>query len=176
LAGALTDFATSAITDFKNIEDAAKQLIATLAKLAIQKGLEALFNSAIPGGFKLSALGGAYSQGVQKFARGTVVGQPTLFGYAGGTGLMGEAGPEAIMPLQRNASGQLGVAAPPVNVTVNNLAGAQVSVQDHGQGNIEIIIERTRAALAADVRQGGNNFARAMERTYGVARSAGAFG
>jgi phage-related minor tail protein len=57
--------------------------------------------------------GGAFSSGrVRAFARGGVVNGPTLFPMRGGTGLMGEAGPEAIMPLSRGADGRLGVAAP----------------------------------------------------------------
>jgi hypothetical protein len=45
------------------------------------------------------------------FAKGGIVNGPTLFPFANGTGLMGEAGPEAIMPLQRGANGKLGVLA-----------------------------------------------------------------
>jgi phage-related minor tail protein len=43
------------------------------------------------------------------FAKGGVIHRPTVFPMAGGMGLMGEAGPEAVMPLQRDASGNLGV-------------------------------------------------------------------
>lgn len=58
------------------------------------------------------AKGGAFVQGqVMPFARGGVVSQPTTFPMRGGTGLMGEAGPEAIMPLTRGADGSLGVRA-----------------------------------------------------------------
>ncbi|OYW58946.1 MAG: phage tail protein [Rhodobacterales bacterium 12-65-15] len=56
------------------------------------------------------ASGGAFSQGkVRPFARGGIVGSPTLFPMRGGQGLMGEAGPEAIMPLARGPDGRLGV-------------------------------------------------------------------
>ena len=54
--------------------------------------------------------GAAFSQGrVMPFARGGVVTAPTQFPMRGGTGLMGEAGPEAILPLSRGADGSLGV-------------------------------------------------------------------
>lgn len=43
------------------------------------------------------------------FADGGVVDSPTAFSHEGGTGIMGEAGPEAIMPLQKGADGKLGV-------------------------------------------------------------------
>lgn len=54
--------------------------------------------------------GAAFSQGrVMPFANGGVVSGPTHFPMRGGRGLMGEAGPEAIMPLARGADGKLGV-------------------------------------------------------------------
>jgi phage-related minor tail protein len=57
------------------------------------------------------------------FARGGIVSAPTLFPMRNGRGLMGEAGPEAIMPLTRGADGRLGVQSAgggrAVNVTVN---------------------------------------------------------
>ncbi|THD74649.1 phage tail tape measure protein [Thalassobius vesicularis] len=54
--------------------------------------------------------GGSFSQGrVMPFANGGVVSGPTTFPMRGATGLMGEAGPEAIMPLARGADGKLGV-------------------------------------------------------------------
>jgi tape measure domain-containing protein len=58
----------------------------------------------------LFANGAAFDRGnVIPFARGGVVDRPTLFGMAGGTGLMGEAGAEGILPLKRGANGRLGV-------------------------------------------------------------------
>lgn len=56
-----------------------------------------------PGGLHPFALGGAFTN--------SIVSRPTLFPFANGTGLMGEAGPEAIMPLRRGRDGRLGVAA-----------------------------------------------------------------
>lgn len=71
----------------------------------------------------LSAKGNAFGAGgVKMFAKGGVVGSPTLFGYGGNkTGMMGEAGPEAIMPLKRNSQGRLGV-------EVSGGGGSQVNV------------------------------------------------
>ncbi len=68
--------------------------------------------------------GGAFSQGrVMPFARGGVVSGPVTFPMRGGVGLMGEAGPEAILPLARGADGKLGVrneaGGRPVNVVMN---------------------------------------------------------
>jgi phage-related minor tail protein len=65
----------------------------------------------------IQAKGGAWSGGVQMFADGgaftnSIVSKPTAFGMANGkTGVMGEAGDEAIMPLTRTANGKLGVSA-----------------------------------------------------------------
>lgn len=60
------------------------------------------------------ANGGAWSNGVQMFANGgtftnSVVSKPTAFSHSSGLGVMGEAGPEAIMPLKRMPNGKLGV-------------------------------------------------------------------
>lgn len=60
----------------------------------------------------LMLTGNAFDAGnVIPFANGGVVDKPVLFPMARGTGLMGEAGPEAIMPLTRDGSGKLGVKA-----------------------------------------------------------------
>ena len=63
----------------------------------------------------VAAKGASFSNGIAKFATGGIVNGPTLFPFADGgamqMGLMGEAGPEAIMPLQRGADGSLGVRA-----------------------------------------------------------------
>ena len=61
---------------------------------------------------RAKAKGGAYATGgaeIKKFASGGVVTKPTLFDYSDGVGLMGEAGPEAIMPLKKMPSGNLGI-------------------------------------------------------------------
>lgn len=82
-------------------------------------GIEAVIQGLLP--FKN---GGAFTSGrVQAFASGGIVSQATAFPMRGGMGLMGEAGPEAIMPLTRTAGGKLGVRSEgggrPVNITMN---------------------------------------------------------
>ncbi|MCP1506820.1 lambda family phage tail tape measure protein [Pseudomonas marginalis] len=90
------------------------------------------------GSYFPQAMGGAWSGGVQMFADGgaftnSIVSKPTAFGMANGkTGVMGEAGEEAIMPLTRTSSGKLGVMA------MGGGAGAtQINVEVHidGDGN-----------------------------------------
>lgn len=86
---------------------------------AVAGGVNSLLSGLLP-----FAGGGAFSQGrVMPFAQGGVVSGPVSFPMRGGRGLMGEAGPEAILPLARGADGRLGVqaggGARPVNVVVN---------------------------------------------------------
>ncbi|SFD82694.1 phage tail tape measure protein [Methylobacterium sp. 13MFTsu3.1M2] len=92
----------------------------------IQSGLTGLIGAMLGSGAETGfARGGVFRGGrVQPFAAGGVVAAPTYFPMAGGAGLMGEAGPEAILPLGRGPDGRLGVAAGgaaarPVSVTVN---------------------------------------------------------
>ena len=67
-----------------------------------------------------NATGNAYGKnGIVPFYKGGIVNSPTLFPFAKGTGLMGEAGPEAIIPLQRGKNGKLGVAGGGGTTTVN---------------------------------------------------------
>lgn len=86
---------------------------------ALAQGLNGILGGLMP-----FEKGGAFAQGrVMPFAKGGVVAQATAFPMRGATGLMGEAGPEAIMPLSRGADGRLGVqaagSARPVTVVMN---------------------------------------------------------
>ncbi|HGY5918539.1 TPA: phage tail tape measure protein, partial [Serratia marcescens] len=94
-------------------------------------------------GYVPNAKGGVYASPSLSAFSGQIVSNPTLFAFARGAGLMGEAGPEAIMPLKRGADGSLGVraigggtqpaAAPNVYITIEN--GGNVSSQaDPGWG------------------------------------------
>lgn len=126
------------IFDGMKLSDALKGIARSLADTAysiamkpVQQALGSVIaqgmNAMLPGGVAQPfADGGVFTQGrVMPFARGGIVTQPTHFPMRGATGLMGEAGPEAIMPLQRGADGRLGVAASataaprPISVTVN---------------------------------------------------------
>lgn len=106
---------------------------------AIASGINGLISGIMP-----FEKGGAFVQGrVMPFAQGGIVSGPVTFPMRGGRGLMGEAGPEAIMPLARGADGRLGVQAAggggrPVNVTIN------VSTPDV-QG-----FQRSRSQIAAE--------------------------
>ena len=87
-------------------------------------GMLASGMSGLLAGAKPFANGASFAQGrVLPFATGGVVDGPTMFPMRGGTGLMGESGPEAIVPLSRGPDGRLGVrsqgGARAVNVTMN---------------------------------------------------------
>lgn len=83
------------------------------------------YNSAASG-LQLNAKGGAYASASLSAYSNSIVRSPTYFAFAKGAGLMGEAGPEAIMPLTRSADGSLGV----------RVTGAQTSPAGNGEIHI----------------------------------------
>jgi lambda family phage tail tape measure protein len=130
----------------------------------------------------MSANGNVFSNGsLTAFANGGVISSPTLFPMSGGsTGLMGEAGPEAVMPLTRAANGKLGVknlnpssGGGTVNITVNNEAGgdgyeAVATAKKNDAGfDIEVLV---RKAMAKDLRSNGP-MSQQISNIYGLRRS-----
>jgi len=126
----------------------------------------------------LYAKGGVFNHGMPltAFAKGGVVSGPTLFPFAKGAGLMGEAGPEAIMPLTRGPGGKLGVQAvgaggggggTVVNIINNSSAKLteQRSQRPDGGIDIKVMIDDAVAGL---ISSGESNAGRAMERRYGL--------
>jgi hypothetical protein len=116
LSDALKSVAQSMIDNVYNV---AMRPVQNAVGGAIANGMNNLLSGILP-----FAQGAGFAQGrVMPFARGGVVSSPTTFPMRGGRGLMGEAGPEAIMPLARGADGRLGVQTAgggrPVNVTVH---------------------------------------------------------
>ena len=125
--------------------------------------------------FVPSANGNAFdAAGVIPFARGGVVTRPTLFPFAKGTGLMGEAGPEAILPLRRGKAGRLGVevaggGGADVTVNIINQSGSvnitrRESMID-GARQIEVFINDKVNAM---VDRGGMDAS--MGRAFGARR------
>ena len=112
------------------------------------------------GSWLLSKHGNAFMGGrLIPYAKGGIVDRPTIFPMAAGAGLMGEAGPEAVLPLKRGRGGDLGVqaavAAPEVNITVHNMVqGAQARVEDHGGMNFEVIVEQVENSIAGRAQRG----------------------
>jgi hypothetical protein len=106
------------------------------------------------------------------FAKGGVVTSPTYFPMAKGTGLMGESGAEAIVPLKRGADGKLGVAAGnsgSTQVNVYNQSGGQVETNERKDPNgnkfIDIYIKK---AMAEGI--GSGEFDKAFGASYGLRR------
>jgi hypothetical protein len=114
-------------------------------------------------GLTATANGNAFGRnGVVPFARGGVVNRPTLFPFANGTGLMGEAGPEAIMPLRRSPDGRLGVEASgggagPTNIVVNvDASGSNVEGDSQQQKALgKAIGLAVQSEIAKQKRPGG---------------------
>lgn len=166
-----TKFANSIISDMMRMYIRAA-LLAPLMKSMGFGGATGAAAAPMP-----NANGNVFSGGrVQAFANGGVVGQPTTFGMAGGgTGLMGEAGPEAIMPLARDGSGKLGVrgAASNININVVNEGGkdgyqASATARQNDNGiDIDVMV---RKAVSSDLRNNGP-MAQQMSSVFGLKRN-----
>ena len=113
-----------------------------------------------PSGAGLLSKGKLFPGGV--FANGGIVDSPTLFKFANGgagrLGLMGEAGPEAIMPLRRGPDGKLGVAGGGgTNITVNvDAKGTSVQGDENRGGQLaRVVAQAVQAELIKQKRPGG---------------------
>lgn len=129
-----------------------------------------------------NANGNAFIGGnVTAFAKGGVVSSPTLFPMANGTGLMGEAGPEGVLPLARDGSGRLGVRS-----GGSGGSNIQINVQNNGSGDgyqakastsesngktiIDIVVEKVKGSMHQDVKNNGT-FSQTFANAYGLRRS-----
>lgn len=115
---------------------------------------------------------GKSTVGYQMYAAtGGIVGSPTTFMAAGKVGLMGESGPEAIMPLGRTSDGSLGIKASsqPVVVNIINNSGAEVSSRETSGANGERVLE---VMIESKVRSGiaSGSFDRALGQSFGLSR------
>lgn len=173
VAAGFTDVFNSMTQGSESATRAIANLITQLLIMfATQKAMKAFgFNTDGSWGWQGAANGAAFNQqGMMAFAQGGIVRSPTPFTFGGGRlGVMGEAGPEAIMPLGRDGQGRLGVRGGGTNVNVHNYAGASISTQAEGD-NLDIIVRQVKDSLATDVLRGGNPFSTTLERTYGVRR------
>ncbi|EPC8569612.1 phage tail tape measure protein [Escherichia coli] len=115
-----------------------------------------------------NAKGGVYTSANLSAYSNTIVDTPTYFAFAKGAGLMGEAGPEAIMPLTRAADGSLGIRA------IGNVNGGggfvyspvyHISIQNQGsngeidarsaRGLVDLIDSRVVSIMQSSRRDGG---------------------
>ena len=136
-ANTFADFVATGKASFRDFANSVLQDLARIfARAAFFQALQAVF----PGlNIKESAKGNVIAKNkIVPYAMGGIVNKPTLFPMANGAGLMGEAGPEAILPLRRGSNGKLGVEASGGamgNITVNvDAAGSSVE-GDASQAN-----------------------------------------
>jgi phage-related minor tail protein len=132
----------AAVSHGRKLSDVFRGLALSLANQALSSALRPL------GSLFSNALGNVISQSrIQPFAAGGIVNSPVLFPLRNGAGLMGEAGPEAIMPLARGVDGRLGV-------RMTGSGGAQVTVNittpdaesfRQSQGQVAALIARAVA-------------------------------
>jgi hypothetical protein len=175
---------TATVQDaFKNM---ARAIIAQLYEVMVVQRIVGQFDVAsntgtglvgglmkLMGGVTAQANGGAWMYGnqVTPYANGGVVMTPTMFGMSGNRrGVMGEAGPEAILPLSRNSKGKLGVAVAgggsntitePTNIHNNfNISGSDAeTVRREIEKALPRISEVTKAAVLDSRRRGGKMMA-----------------
>ena len=145
-----------------------------LGVLAAAAGIK-LFSGAVSG-VTNNAQGNAYDQGnIIPFSRGAaftnqIIDRPTIFPMARGAGLMGEAGPEAILPLTRTASGDLGVkgGGTQVNVRVENYTSAEVSTERRQTPNGEELVFIVKSIMRGAMNSG--DLDGALKQNYDVRR------
>ncbi|EMS0162757.1 phage tail tape measure protein [Escherichia coli] len=134
MGNGLATFCTTGKLNFKSftssvLSDMAK-ILAQATMMKAVKGIGSVMGFDF-GDVKTNAEGGVYQSADLRRYSGTVVNRPTFFAFAKGAGVMGEAGPEAILPLRRGADGKLGVVAatcgsgmvmfaPQYNININN--------------------------------------------------------
>ena len=182
--GALKSIVNGTKTASEAFRDMALNIIQQIMDILIWQPLIESLTNAISGGINSMAgggggfgnligaafgfaNGGAFSNGnVIPFAKGGVVGSPTYFGMSGGrTGLMGEAGPEAIMPLKRGPDGKLGVeggGGVTVNQHFNFSANGDESVKKIIAEAAPQIARMTEAKIINSRQRGGQ-----MRRAFG---------
>ena len=162
----MIDGTTSVKDAFKAM---AAEIIKELYRVLVVKKMVAAISGKLPFG-ATEANGGVWSGGskVQAYANGGVVGGPTTFAMSGGkTGLMGEAGPEAIMPLKRGANGKLGVqvegggGATTIVQNINVSTGVQQTVRAEIRQMMPQIADSAKGAVL-DAKRRGGNYGRAM--------------
>jgi lambda family phage tail tape measure protein len=216
MTDSLTDFAMKGKLSFN---DLANSIIRDMMRIAVQQSITAPLASGLSSALgsvfsyfsttpgvssnptymgppKPAAFGGVFSGGDISAYSGAVVRGPTLFDYgrqfkafASGAGLMGEAGPEAILPLERMGNGRLGVEATGVMrpviqinpVVINNTGKdmqAETETQQNANGGFDIITTLTplmEQNMAKRIVNGQSSLGAVMERTFGLNRAPQAF-
>lgn len=183
---ALANFVTTGKLSFT---DFANSVISDLARIAIRASITGPLSSLLGGFFggptaTASANGNVFT-GIGEYS-GQIVTRPTLFSYSShikafaNGGVMGEAGPEAVMPLRRMSNGRLGVESSgsgvnvPINIEVVNETGqstkAEARQQRNNDGGMDVTV-LIKQVVAQDITRGnGGMVAQAIQGVYGVKR------
>jgi lambda family phage tail tape measure protein len=187
---ALVKFVETGKFSFK---DLVNSIISDLARILIRKNITGPLAQALQGAFGggggvnpnvgggdlslfFSAKGNVFqTPGLAAYSN-KIVNSPTLFAFARGAGLMGEAGPEAVMPLRRGPDGRLGVeaggAAGGAIHIVNNLPTAIGKVDERrtSDGDRVIILQQAVEMVAAELGNPNSRVSKSMQRHFGTSR------
>ncbi|HZW25167.1 MAG TPA: tape measure protein [Gallionella sp.] len=176
-----------AIVKGGELSDVLQGLAQDIVRIVVRKSITEPLGAAISDFAKtlFNANGNAFGpSGVIPFARGGVVDSPTFFKFASGgsfsNGVMGEAGPEAILPLKRGAGGRLGVvaeggAATQINVQIINNTQSQVSTARNDSGDLVVLIDQIDAALGDRVSAGVGATSAALQGRFGLRPAMGGY-
>ncbi|MCW9737967.1 phage tail tape measure protein [Morganella morganii] len=158
----LTSVLTTGKANFREFTTSIlKMLTEIFVKKSIVMGMDAMgFN------FTPNAKGGVYSSPSLSAYSGQVVHTPTMFAFAKGAGVMGEAGPEGIFPLRRGLDGKLGVVAKMAGgggepliqnnyFTINNDGSNGQMGPQATQTILKLVEQKTKQVLASERRPGG---------------------
>ncbi|HAJ4117667.1 TPA: phage tail tape measure protein [Escherichia coli] len=184
--GMINLFSTLTQSIIQNLVDMAAQALITNTILSSIMGIGSSVIGGVSGGaatssgtaiadygnnFQFNAKGGVYSSSDLSAYSGQVVDNPTFFAFAKGAGVMGEVGPEAIMPLTRASDGSLGVRSVGGGGSQSSGAAPLVYITIEGDGNIgtqtttgweqfgkeigSFVDQRYRKMIQSDLRPGG---------------------
>ncbi|EPJ2031996.1 phage tail tape measure protein [Escherichia albertii] len=181
LVSNISDALAGNVVDWRNWGSSILQEVSKiLMNAAIVNGLKSLSKSMSGAGGWLgtvgdwlsgavaNAKGGVYTSANLSAYSNTIVDTPTYFAFAKGAGLMGEAGPEAIMPLTRAADGSLGVRAignvnggggfvysPVYHISIQNQGSNGETDTQSARGLVDLIDRRVVSIMQSSRRDGG---------------------
>ncbi|HHC4718809.1 TPA: phage tail tape measure protein [Escherichia albertii] len=181
LVSNISDALAGNVVDWRNWGSSVlREVSKILMNAAIVNGLKSLSKSMSGAGGWLgtvgdwlsgavaNAKGGVYTSANLSAYSNTIVDTPTYFAFAKGAGLMGEAGPEAIMPLTRAADGSLGVRAignvnggggfvysPVYHISIQNKGSNGETDTQSARGLVDLIDSRVVSIMQSSRRDGG---------------------